>query len=63
MPVRSVAAQAPTCHVLDLVLCPLNVDLLGLIVDLKRVHLNITAERNGGVLGSLFCGLANTRLG
>jgi hypothetical protein len=61
VPVTAVAAQqAPTCSVLDLVLGPLNVDLLGLVIDLKRVHLTITADPAGGVLGRLFCGLANT---
>jgi hypothetical protein len=60
VPVTAVAAQAPTCQVLDLTVGPLNVDLLGLIVDLKRVHLTITAIPGGGVLGNLFCGLANT---
>jgi hypothetical protein len=61
VPVSAVTAQAaPTCNVLDLVLGPLNVDLLGLVVDLNRVHLTITANPTGGVLGSLFCGLANT---
>jgi hypothetical protein len=60
VPVQAVASQAPTCSVLDLVLGPLNVNLLGLIVDLKRVHLVITANPAGGVLGRLFCGLANT---
>jgi len=59
VPVTAVAAQVPTCDVLDLVVGPLNVDLLGLIVDLKRVHLTITATPGGGVLGNLFCGLAN----
>jgi hypothetical protein len=60
VPVTAVAAQAPTCQVLDLVLGPLNVNLLGLLVDLNRVHLNVTANPAGGVLGRLFCGLANT---
>lgn len=60
VPVTAVAAQVPTCSVLDLVLGPLHVDLLGLVVDLKRVHLTITADPTGGVLGRLFCGLANT---
>ena len=41
---------------------PLNVNLLGLLVDLKKVHLTITANATGGVLGSLFCGLANTQV-
>jgi hypothetical protein len=62
VPVQAVASQAPTCSVLDLVLGPLNVNLLGLVVDLNRVHLTITANPVGGVLGSLFCGLANTRI-
>ncbi len=59
VPLRAVAAQVPTCEVLDLTVGPLNVDLLGLIVDLKKVHLTITATPGGGVLGNLFCGLAN----
>ena len=62
VPVQAVASQAPTCSVLDLVLGPLHVNLLGLVVDLSRVHLTITANPAGGVLGSLFCGLANTQL-
>jgi hypothetical protein len=61
VPVTAVASQvAPTCSVLDLVLGPLHVNLLGLVVDLKRVHLTITANPAGGILGRLFCGLANT---
>jgi hypothetical protein len=52
--------QAPgeICQILDLVLGPLDLNLLGLLVHLDRVHLTITAERGGGVLGDLFCGLA-----
>ena len=46
------------CPVLDLTLAPLDLELLGLIVDLDRVHLTITANSNGGVLGCLLCGLA-----
>jgi hypothetical protein len=56
------AAVGPTCPVLNLVLGPLHLDLLGLVVDLNQVHLIITAEPTGGVLGSLFCGLANTKI-
>jgi hypothetical protein len=52
----------PTCSVLDLILGPLHLDLLGLVVDLNQVHLTVTADPTGGVLGSLFCGLANTKL-
>jgi hypothetical protein len=56
------AAQAPatpTCAILDLVLGPLHLDLLGLIVDLNQVHLTITANPAGGILGRLLCGVAN----
>jgi hypothetical protein len=62
VPVQAVASQAATgvCKVLELVLGPLHVNLLGLVVDLRRVHLTITATPGGGVLGNLFCGLANT---
>ena len=40
---------------LDLVLGPLHLELLGLIVDLNQVHLRITADPQGGLLGSLLC--------
>jgi hypothetical protein len=54
------AAAGAICPILDLILGPLHVDLLGLIVDLNQVHLTITADPNGGVLGSLFCSLSST---
>ena len=47
---------------LNLILGPLHLNLLGLVVDLNQVHLTITADPSGGVLGSLFCGLANTKI-
>jgi hypothetical protein len=56
------SAVGPTCSILDLVLGPLNLNLLGLQVDLNQVHLTAVADPAGGVLGSLFCGLANTKL-
>jgi hypothetical protein len=43
----------------DLLLGPLHLDLLGLIVDLNQVHLQITADPNGGILGSLLCSITN----
>jgi hypothetical protein len=58
-PVATASQAAPTCSVLDLVLGPLNVNLLGLVVDLNQVHLTITATRGGGILGDLFCQLAD----
>jgi hypothetical protein len=61
------ASQAPagSCRVLDLVIGPLNLDLLGLVVDLygatpkDPVTVLITADPNGGILGSVFCRLAS----
>lgn len=46
------------CQVLDLNLAPLDLDLLGLVVHLDRVHLNITAVPGAGnLLGNLICGI------
>ena len=60
------ASQAqPVCPVLDLTLGPLNLNLLGLYVDLygptskDPVTVTITADPNGGALGKLFCQLAS----
>jgi hypothetical protein len=52
------AAPAPSCQVLNLIVGPLNLNLLGLIVDLNQVKLNITATPGGGALGDLFCSLS-----
>jgi hypothetical protein len=58
----SVVTNANTgggCQVLDLVLGPLHLDLLGLVVDLNQVHLNITAQPGpGNLLGNLLCSVA-----
>ena len=52
--------QTAGCQVLDLVLGPLHLDLLGLVVDLNQVHLSITAQPgNGKLLGNLVCAIAN----
>ena len=47
-----------TCDVLNLVLGPLHLNLLGLIIDLNQVVLDITADPAGGLLGGLLCALA-----
>jgi hypothetical protein len=48
-----------SCQILDLVLGPLDLDLLGLVVHLNQVHLNITAESGpGNLLGNLLCAIA-----
>lgn len=52
-------SQAVACPVLNLVLGPLNLNLLGLVVDLNRVTLTITATPGGGALGDLFCSLSH----
>jgi len=59
----SVVTNASTgggCQVLDLVLGPLHLDLLGLNVDLNQVHLNITAQPGpGNLLGNLLCAVTH----
>jgi hypothetical protein len=59
----SVVTNASTgggCQVLDLVLGPLHLDLLGLNVDLNQVHLNITAQPGpGNLLGNLLCSVTH----
>jgi hypothetical protein len=53
------AAAAVGCEVLDLVLGPLDLNLLGLVVHLDTVHLNITAVPGAGnLLGNLLCAVA-----
>jgi hypothetical protein len=59
MPKATATQSQPTCQVLDLVVGPLNLRLLGLVVDLKKVHLAVTATRGQGKLGDLFCELAD----
>lgn len=53
------SVAAASCQILDLVLGPLDLDLLGLVVHLDRVHLNITADSGpGNLLGNLLCAIA-----
>jgi hypothetical protein len=61
------AAQAGSCTVLHLVLGPINLNLLGLKVTLggglqanQPIVLDITAQRGGGLLGDLLCGLTDS---
>lgn len=54
-----VGATTASCEVLDLVLGPVDLDLLGLVVTLDTVHLNISAEQGpGNLLGNLLCAVA-----
>ena len=51
---------AKACDILDLILGPLHLNLLGLHVDLKRVVLHIVAMSGAGnLLGNLLCAVAH----
>jgi hypothetical protein len=51
-------AGPPSCAILNLVLGPLHLDLLGLVIDLNRVVLNIVGQTGAGnLLGNLLCAL------
>lgn len=55
----NLAQSSGSCQILDLVLGPLDLDLLGLQVHLDTVHLNITAQQGpGNLLGNLLCAVA-----
>ena len=55
MPVNVAGAS---CDILNLVLGPLHLDLLGLVIDLNQVNLDITAQQGpGNLLGNLLCGI------
>src|SRR6478672_5241872 len=56
------AAKSGKCTVLTLTLDTLDLTLLGLNVHLDKVALKVTGQRSGGVLGSLFCSLANAKV-
>ena len=58
------ATPAATCEVLSLALGPIELDLLGLVVELDNcangpVTVDITAIPGGGLLGDLLCSLAD----
>ena len=50
--------SARACDILELVLGPLHLDLLGLVVDLNQVVLTITGTTGAGdLLGNLLCAI------
>lgn len=53
------AQIAQVCTILDLILGPLDLNLLGLRVQLNQIHLVITANPQDGLLGQLLCAIAN----
>ena len=58
---RGFSSAQRICPVLELTLGPLDLNLLGLLVHLDTVHLVITADSQGGILGRLFCALGGHR--
>src|SRR5215212_5581750 len=50
------------CNILALRLAPVHLALLGVRVDTSHISLDVTARRRGGVLGRLFCTLANAEV-
>ena len=53
------ATAAGSCDILNLVLGPLHLNVLGLNVDLNQVVLNITGQTGAGnLLGNLLCAVA-----
>jgi hypothetical protein len=56
---RTAAAAVITCNILNLVLGPLDLNLLGLEIHLDTVVLDIVANPAGGLLGQLLCAIAN----
>lgn len=61
VPFSAVPITVPTaCPILNLTLGPLHLNLLGLVVNLNRVHLTLTALPGpGALLGNLLCAIAN----
>jgi len=53
------ATTAGSCDILNLVLGPLHLNVLGLVIDLNQVVLDITAQPGpGNLLGNLLCAVA-----
>jgi hypothetical protein len=64
LPATGKTAQVPTipgaCQVLNLVLGPINLNLLGLSVRTNQINLRIDAVPGAGnLLGNLLCGITN----
>jgi hypothetical protein len=56
---RTQTSARAACYILNLVLGPLDLDLLGLQVHLDRIVLNIVAQSGAGnLLGNLLCAVA-----
>jgi len=58
-PMDITVVRPGVCPVLDLRLGPINLNLLGLVVQTSPICLTITATPGGGLLGDLLCQLGN----
>jgi hypothetical protein len=60
LPLGLTAQRVPgaPCPILDLSLGPIDLDLLGLVVQTSPICLEITAHPGGGLLGNLLCAVA-----
>ena len=56
--ITAITGATAACQVLNLNIQPINLDLLGLVVNLDAVHLDATAVPGAGLLGNLLCALA-----
>lgn len=60
VPVTALSNPPGSCTILDLTLGPINLNLLGLVVQTNTIHLTITAQQGpGNLLGNLLCTVAN----
>jgi hypothetical protein len=57
-PVVSQKRQAILCNILNLDLGPIDLNLLGLVVETSPIEIDITAIPGGGLLGALLCAIA-----
>ena len=56
----TVTSSTGSCQILTLDIGAINLNLLGLVVNLSPIHLNITAQSgSGNLLGNLLCSVAN----
>ena len=59
-PVTLLPTSTGTCDILNLVLGPLDLDLLGLVIHLDTIVVNIDAQSGpGNLLGNFLCGVTN----
>lgn len=54
------ASQAGACQILNLTLGPINLNLLGLVVQTNQIVVNVSAQPGpGNLLGNLLCAVTN----